>query len=46
MSAGADEETDIRVEEVRKEVREESAVTVDARGPTSLTAPSPESLVP
>ena len=43
---GEDEEVDIRVEKVREEVREEPTVRVDARGPTSSRAPSPESSVP
>ena len=32
---GEDKEADIKVEKVREEVREEPAVTIDARGPTS-----------
>ena len=42
---GEDEEADIRVEKVCEEVREQLAVTVDARGPNSSTAPSPKSSV-
>ena len=43
---GEDEEVDIRVEKVHEEVREEPTVRVDARGPTSSRALSPESSVP